>query len=287
MQEQQEFSSELRFNFNINVTIREHSHFIQSVYGVATCIRCIKNNLRLSTRISIEGNEIMSNTKTKRNSLLAVVAVVLTVAAFTGCGKKEKTEKESGKTEVFADDLRKGNVAYEAGDYEAATEFFRIAAQEGNSEAQVCLGRAYYFGMGIEQNSQEAVKWFRLAADQGNPQGQFHLSICYLNGEGIEESFDEALQLWFKAAEQGVDRAQFNLGNCYHNGKGVPENKSEAVKWYCLAANQGNSDAMVALGFCYLFGEGVKPNKNECVKWMRKSAELGNQNAQKALMAIK
>lgn len=146
----------------------------------------------------------MSNTKTRRNiffAVAAVVAVVLTGAIFTGCGRNEKTGNECGKTEVFADDLQKGNAAYDEGDYDAATEFFRIAAQEGNSEAQFCLGRAYYFGMGVEQNFQEAVKWFRLAADQGNPQGQFHLSICYLNGEGIEESFDEALQLWFKAAE--------------------------------------------------------------------------------------
>ena len=117
-----------------------------------------------------ERDESMSNTKTRWNICFAILAFFLSIAAFTGCGKNEKTGNECGKTEVFADDLQKGNAAYDEGEYDAATEFFRIAAQEGNSEALFCLGRAYYFGMGVEQNFQEAVKWFRLAADQGNPQ---------------------------------------------------------------------------------------------------------------------
>ena len=63
----------------------------------------------------------MSNSKMKRsiilsNFFLAVVAVVLSVASFAGCGRNGKTENECGKTEAFADDLQKGNAAFEAKD---------------------------------------------------------------------------------------------------------------------------------------------------------------------------
>ena len=150
----------------------------------------------------------MSNTKNIRNIFLAVAALVLTGAIFTGCGRNEKTGNECGKTEVFADDLQKGNAAYDEGEYDAATEFFRIAAQEGNSEALFCLGRAYYFGMGVEQNFQEAVKWFRLAADQGNPQGQFHLRQYY--PDFLAKMADGSYQLIEVKGDNMIDDAVVN-----------------------------------------------------------------------------
>ncbi len=63
----------------------------------------------------------MSNTITRWNICFAILAFFLSIAAFTGCGKNEKTGNECGKTEVFADDLQKGNAAYDEGDYDAAT----------------------------------------------------------------------------------------------------------------------------------------------------------------------
>lgn len=38
----------------------------------------------------------MSNTKTNKNTFLAVIAVVLAVAAFTGCGRSEENNSEKG-----------------------------------------------------------------------------------------------------------------------------------------------------------------------------------------------
>lgn len=73
----------------------------------------------------------MSNTKNIRNIFLAVAALVLTGAIFTGCGRNEKTGNECGKTEVFADDLQKGNAAFEAKDYETAIKHYKKAAVEG------------------------------------------------------------------------------------------------------------------------------------------------------------
>jgi TPR repeat protein len=43
------------------------------------------------------------------------------------------------------------------------------------TEAQYRLGMHYYFGKGVPQNYEEATKWFRLAADQGLDRAQFEL----------------------------------------------------------------------------------------------------------------
>ena len=177
----------------------------------------------------------MSNTKMRRNIFLVITAVILTGAIFTGCGRNGKTENECGKTEIFADDLQKGNAAFEAKDYETA------------------------------------VKYFMPAAEQGIPEAQFKLGICY--HEGIEQDYKEAVNWLRKAAEQGYTEAQSSLGFCYDYGDGVNQDSTEAVKWYRKAAEQGLAKAQANLGMCYEKGEGVKPDKTEAIKWLRKAAE--------------
>ena len=51
-------------------------------------------------------------------------------------------------------------------------KWFRIAAEQGEAEAQTNLGTMYQNGKGVPQSNIEAVKWFRKAADQGDPDAQ-------------------------------------------------------------------------------------------------------------------
>jgi TPR repeat protein len=44
---------------------------------------------------------------------------------------------------------------------------YRLAAEQGDAEAQVNLGLKYSRGEGVVQE-REAVKWYRLAADKGD-----------------------------------------------------------------------------------------------------------------------
>ena len=107
------------------------------------------------------------------------------------------------------------------------------------AEAQYRLGMHYCFGKGVPQNYEEATKWFRLAADQGLDRAQFELGTAYEDGRGVPQSYADAEQ-WFRlAAGQGLDLAQVALGSIYSSGRGVPQNYDEAAKWYRRAADQG------------------------------------------------
>ena len=141
---------------------------------------------------------------------------------------------------------------------------YRLAANKGNSEAQVNLGNAYRDGDGVTQDYTEALKWYRLAAEQGYAFDQYN----------------EVLKLYRLAAEKGDTDAQYNLAWMYNNGEGVPEDDVEAVKWYRLAAEQGDADAQSNLGFMYDEGEGVAEDDAEAVKWYRLAAEQGKASAQ-------
>ena len=58
---------------------------------------------------------------------------------------------------------------------------------------------------------EQAVHWWKLAAEQGDADAQINLGDCFLNGEGVAKSFEHAVH-WFKlAAKQGQAHAKFNL----------------------------------------------------------------------------
>ena len=58
-------------------------------------------------------------------------------------------------------------------------------------------------------------RW-REAAELGDAEAQYNLSMAYANGVGVPQDSAEAVKWWRKAAYQGVADAQFNLGVMYH-----------------------------------------------------------------------
>ena len=69
----------------------------------------------------------------------------------------------------------------------------------------------YGIGWGIPQNKSEAMKWYRLAAEQGNANAQNALGSYYEQGEVVPKDHAEAIKWFRKAAEQGHEIAQANL----------------------------------------------------------------------------
>jgi TPR repeat protein len=77
----------------------------------------------------------------------------------------------------------------------------------------------YYNGLGVPQNYAEALKWYRLAAGQGNADAQYNSGVMYTKGQGVPQNYAEALK-WCRLADHGFASAQTNLGVMYENGEG-------------------------------------------------------------------
>ena len=88
-----------------------------------------------------------------------------------------------------------------------------------------------------------ALNEWRPLAEQGNADAQFCLGVMYQRGHGVPQDYQQALHWYEKAAAQGHVGAQFNLGLLYQNGEGVPQDFVQAHKWYDLARANGNKDA--------------------------------------------
>jgi TPR repeat protein len=96
-------------------------------------------------------------------------------------------------------------------DLKRARRCWRLAAEQGDAEAQEMMGDYYYFdGRG---DVQEALAWYRRAADNDRVDAQFHLAWMLSNGvAGVERDYKEALKWYRRAAIQGYASAQNNLG---------------------------------------------------------------------------
>jgi uncharacterized protein len=68
--------------------------------------------------------------------------------------------------------------------YADALKWYRLAAAQGDAEAQNNLGNMYETGRGVTQSYADPAKWYRLAANQGLAGAQYNLGIMYDNGTG-------------------------------------------------------------------------------------------------------
>ena len=156
---------------------------------------------------------------------------------------------------------------------EVVFEWNKIAAEQGNLEAMVNLGRAYYCGKGVKQDDAKALEWYTKAAEQGFPRAQSILGTRYRKGQGVKQDYGKALEWYTKASEQGYAVAQRFLGNMYRDALGVKKDYGKALEWYTKAAEQGYAPAQCNIGLMYQKGQGVKQDYEKALEWFFKAAE--------------
>jgi TPR repeat protein len=114
--------------------------------------------------------------------------------------------------------------------------------------AQCNLGNQYLHGScGVKKDVKRALVLFKLAAEQGDANAQFNLGCMYHNGDGTKRDVKRAFELFTLAAEQGLANAQANLGCMYAKGAGVEESSATAREWFQKAAAQGHEGAIAQL----------------------------------------
>ena len=81
--------------------------------------------------------------------------------------------------------------------HKEATKWMFAAARGGHSIAQYDAGCLRKYGEGdVVPHYPDAVKWLRLSAEQGDASAQYELGDSYENGLGVEEDSEEAVK-WF------------------------------------------------------------------------------------------
>ena len=65
-------------------------------------------------------------------------------------------------------------------------------------------GTYYHYGYGVPQDYAEAVKWFRLAAEQGYTDAQFFLGLVYQDGKGVLQD-NVMAHMWYNITSANGD----------------------------------------------------------------------------------
>lgn len=78
-------------------------------------------------------------------------------------------------------------------------------AISGNADDQYKLARMYdmYNSPHVEFNVEKAFAYYKLAADQGHSKAQMYTGYCYESGEGVEKNIKLCIKYYKMAAAQG------------------------------------------------------------------------------------
>lgn len=131
--------------------------------------------------------------------------------------------------------------------YKEAIEIFQKYPNE--SEAQYYLGKAHFYGFGVEKNLKIAFEYAKKSANQNNPSGLNLLGVAYDYGEGIEKDELQALMYYKQAANLGNTKAMRNLASMYANlGSNIIQiNYDEAIKWLKKAVELNDVESIIIL----------------------------------------
>lgn len=130
-------------------------------------------------------------------------------------------------------------------DYGEADKWLRLAAMQGDAEAQFWLGTGYEQGWFGATDYGEALTWLRKAAQQGLPNAQFCLGQMYEDGEGVPASDVVAAQWYRRAADHspsylgGIWEAEVQLANMYRDGR-LPKDDVQAYMWFAIIGSSSN-----------------------------------------------
>lgn len=135
--------------------------------------------------------------------------------------------------------------------YIRAAEYFKKAADKGEAEAQMWLGRMAWFGLGVPKDKEKALELLEFRKNstktilfEKNSYMQYTMGENYRPGktaETLEESIypkdlERSIYWHTKAAINGHKESQYFLG-CYYDAINNPE----GAYWLLQAAMQGHS----------------------------------------------
>ena len=144
------------------------------------------------------------------------------------------------------------------------------AAENGDREAMLATGLAYYRGAGVKPDCYEARRWLKNAAGAGEVEAIYRLGIVDDDGNCGLSQAEQAAENFRKAADQGHAGAAFRLGELYRSGRGVDRDTDQAIRWLEKAAARNDFRAYCSLAVIYAKGDEFKPNRPKAQALLRR-----------------
>lgn len=130
-------------------------------------------------------------------------------------------------------------------DYLVAYDYYRMAAEHNDPDAQAALGWMYELGHGVPLDYYKSAYWYGLAAKNNHVGAIINLGTHYMNGNGVECNKEKGFSLYMKAyslreSDESDPRLLYFIANSYEFGNGVNKDCQEAIRWYERARDAGD-----------------------------------------------
>ena len=164
-----------------------------------------------------------------------------------------------------------------------ALEYVRKAAELGNTEAMIMLGRIYQNGKYVEKDLPTAFRYFSDAAEKGDVTAHLHLGLALLEGNGTApDPFAAFGHLLYCVQSSGNRDAEMHLGILLLNGIGCVQDREQGMKYLVQSMEHGCPEAA-----CYWFLEMMDEAQNwtneqqhDALRKLKTAAETGSAMAQ-------
>lgn len=174
-------------------------------------------------------------------------------------------------------------------DFERAEPWFRLAAQQGNTDAMVKLARCLTAGPSTsEVQKAEAIHWLELSTSSGNDDGKKLLEAIRDGirlGQSSVSTRQNVAEHTRKAQEGNVD-SMILVAQAYWKGEGVRIDRKLASDWFHSAAEKGNGHAMLRYAFALETGQSGSGSMEEAIKWYEAAARIGFISGNRELLRI-
>ena len=156
---------------------------------------------------------------------------------------------------------------YEKGDktsqnYESAVKLYLRLEGRNSAEGMFHLGKLYYWGYGVQKNTNQAVEYLSRSAEQGNYKAQYLLyRILYKDNPAVATGYLS------QSSAQKFEPAMYDMAIHLLYGDDVEKDVPSAVGLLEECEKRGNRDAASKLFYMYMTGYEVEMNKSKAQQY--------------------
>lgn len=144
------------------------------------------------------------------------------------------------------------------------------------------IGKMYCYGLGTQQDYENAFEWFLKSATEDNKFAQYSFANLYYYGNGVEKDLSQAFLWYRKSASQGQPYASYAVAQMYSNGEYVDQSEDTTHRYYKQALSgffkiesndMADDNLFYKMGAMYKNGLGTDIDISKAVKYFEKSAD--------------
>ncbi len=143
-------------------------------------------------------------------------------------------------------------------------KWYRLAAEQGDADAQYAVGDGYQYGKGVTQDHKEAMKWYKLVIENKYTNSSTLSSLSW--NLYVMNEYKHSLKVNKKAIELGNKLAINNMGEYYEHGVMVKRNFQKAFDYYAKAASYGEENGYYNLARHHFLGLNNNANYKQALR---------------------